>query len=69
MTFDALRMSTKCFSGPVPDSRVIGGQDADVGEYPFMAELFYFNLKMCAGTLISEDYVLTAAQCLDGVSM
>ena len=49
------------------DFQIIGGQNADIGEYPWMAEMYYFNLPSCAGTLISEDYVLTAAQCVDGV--
>ena len=50
------------------DFQIIGGQNADIGEYPWMAEMYYFNLPSCAATLISEDYILTAAQCVDGVS-
>ena len=52
----------------IPDFHIIGGQNADIGEYPWMAEMYYFNLPSCAATLISEEYVLTAAQCVDGVS-
>ncbi|XP_046646393.1 cell wall protein DAN4-like [Daphnia pulicaria] len=43
--------------------RIIGGIDAQDGQYPFMASLLSPR-SACAGTLIAPSYVLTAAHCV-----
>ena len=43
------------------DPRIVGGQPADPGEYPYYAHVA--NDMLCGGTLIHPDIVLTAAHC------
>ncbi|KXJ79832.1 hypothetical protein RP20_CCG027860 [Aedes albopictus] len=55
--------------------RVLAGEEADLGEFPWMANLMSFQLKttklesesikttVCSGSLIHVRYVLTAAYC------
>ncbi|XP_045474984.1 phenoloxidase-activating factor 1-like [Harmonia axyridis] len=51
-------------------SRIIYGEKPILGEFPWMAMLFYTTSKgpefLCGGSLISEKYVLTAAHCING---
>ncbi|KAJ8668404.1 hypothetical protein QAD02_010067 [Eretmocerus hayati] len=53
-------------SSDAPDrsSRVLGGFDASIEDYPFMASIRYARSHVCGGTIISPDIVLTAAQCI-----
>ena len=50
--------------------RIVGGKEAVLNEYPWAAALGVYNSssktfsQRCGGTLISKDYVLTAAHCL-----
>ncbi|XP_029723263.1 serine protease grass [Aedes albopictus] len=50
-----------------PD-RVLGGDEAGLGEFPWMANLMGFRqfikISVCGGTLIHARYVLTAAHCV-----
>jgi secreted trypsin-like serine protease len=50
-------------------SAIIGGSYATAGQFPWMARLFIFEdgyTNNCGGALISKDWVVTAAHCVDG---
>ncbi|MBZ4419774.1 DUF1986 domain-containing protein [Myxococcus sp. RHSTA-1-4] len=50
-------------------SEIIGGTVADVGEYPWQAQLSVPGYShYCGGSLIDSDWVLTAAHCVEGLS-
>lgn len=53
------------------ESRILGGEKADLTEFPWMALIEYERPNRnrgfyCGGVLISKRYVLTAAHCLKG---
>ena len=67
--------SPSCLPGPpncgsratvasVLDIRIVGGQDAELGEFPYTALLGSKSGWFCGGTLINQHYVLTAAHCI-----
>ncbi|KAI5646906.1 trypsin domain-containing protein [Phthorimaea operculella] len=47
-------------------SRIVGGVEAGIDEFPWMARLTYFKRFYCGGMLINDRYVLTAAHCVKG---
>nr|XP_053605955.1 uncharacterized protein LOC128672684 [Plodia interpunctella] len=46
--------------------RIVDGTETGVNEFPWVARLSYFNKFYCAGMLINDKYVLTAAHCVKG---
>ena len=45
-------------------ARVIGGSPADITDFPHAVSLQQYGEHFCAGTLISDEWVLTAAHCV-----
>merc|ERR1712240_874572 len=48
---------------PGPMDKRVGGEEATPHSYPWMVALFVDDPWFCGGTLISDEWVLTAAHC------
>lgn len=44
--------------------RIVGGEDADIADYPWQVALLENDDQYCAGSIIHEQWILTAAHCL-----
>ena len=53
--------------GPVyASSKIVGGEEAVPNSIPWQVALFFDGGWFCGGSIISEDYILTAAHCTEG---
>ena len=50
----------------VPGSRIVNGVVAPAHSVPYIVGVFHNGLYICGGTLISRNYVLSAAHCVRG---
>merc|ERR1711890_99143 len=48
------------------NDKIVGGEEAIPHQFPWQVGLF-FDGYFCGGSIISEEYILTAAHCADGV--
>ncbi|KAL1501554.1 hypothetical protein ABEB36_006855 [Hypothenemus hampei] len=48
-----------------PGLRIVGGSVAARGQFPYQAALIINNSGFCGGSIISNQWVLTAAHCVD----
>jgi len=50
------------------ESRIIGGEEAAKGQFPYQAAITLSDYDFCGGSLISKNWVLTAGHCVDRYS-
>ncbi|XP_048042858.1 transmembrane protease serine 13b [Megalobrama amblycephala] len=53
---------SKCGKPPV-STRIIGGNAAADGQWPWQASLHFKGSHTCGGTLLTQDFIITAAHC------
>nr|AEI58557.1 serine protease [Eupolyphaga sinensis] len=51
---------------PQLDGRIVGGSTTTIQNYPYQVSLQYGGSHICGGSIISANYVLTAAHCIIG---
>lgn len=51
--------------------RIVGGGDAESGQFPYQISLRNRNSHTCGGSILNEKWILTAAHCVvyDGVGI
>ncbi|XP_061444113.1 serine protease 33-like [Rhineura floridana] len=55
-----------CGQPKVHSPRIVGGQKAEEGEWPWQVSIRENRLHVCGGSLISSHWVVTAAHCFEG---
>ncbi|XP_011160398.1 chymotrypsin-1-like [Solenopsis invicta] len=45
--------------------RIVGGDIATIGQFPYQVSLQSYNEHICGGSIISSTHILTAAHCVD----
>ncbi len=58
--------SGTCGQPEVQQSRVIAGENATRGAWPWQILMLYNGRPGCGGSLISPNWVVTAAHCVSG---
>ncbi|XP_073416719.1 serine protease 33-like [Dendrobates tinctorius] len=62
VVFPEMLLPPTCGS-PAFSIRIIGGMDADEGAWPWQVSVLYRGGPVCGGSLISDQWVLSAAHC------
>ncbi|GLV37602.1 lethal (2) k05911 [Carabus blaptoides fortunei] len=55
-------------NGYQDQERIVGGHNADLGEWPWIAALFNGGRQFCGGSLIDNIHILSAAHCVAHMS-
>ncbi|XP_053561129.1 transmembrane protease serine 3 [Bombina bombina] len=49
---------------PVPSTRIVGGNVSAEGQWPWQASLTFRGMHVCGGSLITSQWIVTAAHCV-----
>uniref|UniRef100_A0A1B0BPW0 Lectizyme n=1 Tax=Glossina palpalis gambiensis TaxID=67801 RepID=A0A1B0BPW0_9MUSC len=63
LTLLLLAVQGKAFTSRL-QPRIVGGRNAIPGQFPYAVSLRYNNVHICGGSIISANYILTAAHCV-----
>lgn len=58
----------ECGRPPLMQDRIVGGLDSSVGEWPWQVDVQKSSAHICGGSLITENWVLSAAHCFPNPS-
>uniref|UniRef100_A0A672JSS0 Peptidase S1 domain-containing protein n=1 Tax=Salarias fasciatus TaxID=181472 RepID=A0A672JSS0_SALFA len=58
---------TVCGIAPM-NTRIVGGEDAPPGSWPWQVSLQIFGSHVCGGSLINREWVMSAAHCFSSTS-
>ncbi|XP_026089925.1 enteropeptidase-like isoform X2 [Carassius auratus] len=61
-----LKRETEVETGGKQEGRIVGGQDAQKGAWPWIVSLRWLGGYVCGATLIDREWLITAAQCVHG---
>ncbi|XP_015745547.2 plasma kallikrein isoform X1 [Python bivittatus] len=64
--------SPVCVQKPKQQSRIVGGSNSSVGEWPWQVSLhtkLSIQSHHCGGSIISDQWILTAAHCLEDIPL
>jgi len=48
--------------------KIVGGEDATVGQFPYQLSLLWFGSHICGAAIIRDNLAITAAHCVEGDS-
>ncbi|XP_059083464.1 brachyurin-like [Tigriopus californicus] len=49
-------------------SKIVGGEEAVPHSYPFIVGMFIDDMYFCGGSILNENWILTASHCMDGAN-
>jgi len=60
-------LASECgIEGPPAMNKIVGGEEATPNQWPWIVALFVDDSWFCGGALINENWVMTAAHCVEG---
>lgn len=51
---------------PNPSTAIIGGKKSDITKEPWTVGVLVDEKPFCGGSILTANFVITAAQCVDG---